>query len=208
MEQRGAVMNIRTQSSRRVMLATSWIAVLAIGCSSPMIRNAGLEPDVRTSALFARVAEVLNDSSAATLRQLGYAGATLAVDPRPFSRRAMEMTSFPWSPEGAFDTIPSAVLQDRRRELVRLGIPEGDITRLKDCPGVMVPAPGSRNCPARPVLIAVVSLPDTAGHHYLVQVYVAAADSNGRTGLVTSYSMQHAASGWKLIDRGLRIIIE
>jgi hypothetical protein len=82
----------------------------------------------------------------------------------------------------------------RLRERKTLGVRQGDALALKDCHGVLVPAPEKRICPDHGVLVAMVSLPDSIGTRRFVQVLLMAADSLSKSALVLGYVMEPRGS--------------
>jgi hypothetical protein len=203
------------QSARRWISLALVGSALQLACTMSATQN---RPELQAVAaprqsLFAGVVEVLVDSSPSFVRVLRGSGPTtpsqyaLAVDPHPFHAQPADQDHI--LEIGSVDvSAPTALLESRSRDLRKLGVGEGDISGLRDCPAVMNPDPPRRACPHRPVLVAAVSTPDSADERFHVQVIVISADSIAKNGLVLGYTMARKANRWVLLAQDLPIIIE
>jgi hypothetical protein len=131
----------------------------------------------------------------------------MTVDPRPLRAQPADADHI-LEIGSVDDSAPPALLASRSKDLRELGIREGDISALRDCPPVMNLAPTRRICPHRPVLIAAVSTPDSIGERFHAQVIVLSADSIAKNGLVLGYTLVRKANRWVLLAQDLPIIIE
>ena len=167
----------------------------------------------RPHSLFAGVVEVLVDSSRAIVRVLRGPSAatpsqyTLTVDPHPLQAQPADLDHI-LEIGSLDDSAPPTLLEARSRDLRELGVHEGDLSQLRDCPAVMNPDPPRRICPQRPVLVAAMSTPDSADGRFHVQVVVMSADSIAKNGLVLGYTMARRTNRWELEKQELPIIIE
>src|SRR5207249_11044428 len=102
-------------------------------------------------------------------------------------------------------SVPAGVTGARSQELRQLGVPQGNVLELKDCPGALVPEPERRICPRSPTLVALVSLPDSSSVRSFVQVLLIAADSRSKTALVTGFFMESSGGRWRLVEQRIPV---
>lgn len=115
----------------------------------------------------------------------------------------------PWLPTTeALLPLSDSLSQQRAADLRRMGIAQGNVGDIEECPGPMAVHVTARRCPKEAVFLAILGLPGISGNRAAVQVYAFTADHRVSVGRVTTYYMEMRDGRWVLAERGITVIIE